>query len=57
MHIQDKLDISVDEYVVVVGVTKKGKIHIVDSLHHKEYTIQSAVFTSECNIQLSPESL
>lgn len=57
MYIQDKLDISVDEYVVVVGVSKKGEIHIVDSVYHIEYTVQSAVFTYDCYVQLSPESL
>jgi hypothetical protein len=63
LFVLDKIDIKIGDYVVVIGISNKGKIHVVDpschtsSLHMKEYTISSDIFASMCTIQQSPESL
>ena len=64
--IVDKIDIKVGDIVVVIGVSEKGKIYIVDPAYctfdnkntvMNTFTVRSDIFTSTCVIQKSPESL
>jgi hypothetical protein len=66
MAVPDKLNIRIGDYVVVKGVTEKGKIHIIDPTYNANemsnvsmitYTVMADIFTSVAVLPLSPESL
>jgi hypothetical protein len=66
MVVPDKMNIKIGDYIVVKGITDKGKIHIVDptytanelsNLPMNTYTVNTDNFTSVVALALSPESL
>ena len=66
MHLPDKIDIKIGDDVVVIAISKRGQIHIVDPAFNtsnvqnasmKTFTVQSHMFSSPCIVQQSPESL
>lgn len=65
-YILDKIDIKVGDNVVVIGISKKGKIHIADPAYYtfdiksnamNTFTVNSDIFAFTCIIQNTPESL
>ena len=66
MIVPGKVNINIGDYVVVKGVTDKGKIHIIDPAHAvndvanmpmTSFTVMADIFTSVVVLVLTPESL
>ena len=63
LFVLNNVNVKIGDYVVVIGISNKGEIHIADpschtsSFQKKEFTISSNIFASIYTIQQSLESL